>query len=394
MPPLSLPHALLSLALGYLCGSVPFGLLLTRVAGTADLRSIGSGNIGATNVLRTGRKDLAAATLVLDALKGTFAVSIAFSLFGEGAALAAAVGAFLGHLFPVWIQFRGGKGVATFLGCLIGAAWPAALVFAIVWLAVAAITRYSSAAALGGERARAARPLFLARPSRRGAGLCGPCRGSFGSSIAPISTGSCMGPRRGSGRGAEKCRARRKTIRLTDGQRFDWLRLIRSENVGPRTFRALVDRCGGAAAAPQGAARSRAARRRSAPDPDRHGRGDRARIGRGASDRRALHRARRARLSAGSAPDRFGAAHPRLARRARTFRAGGGRDRRLAQCFGGGPDLRRSPGARPRPGRLRDRLGPRARHRPARACRFDRDRQRSPCSPAATPSPIRPRPRR
>src|SRR5580704_9279940 len=113
-------YALVSLALGYLLGSIPFGLLLTRLAGTADLRAIGSGNIGATNVLRTGRKDLAAATLILDALKGTAAVAVSYYLFGEGAALAAAVGAFLGHLFPVWIHFRGGKGVATFLGCLIG----------------------------------------------------------------------------------------------------------------------------------------------------------------------------------------------------------------------------------------------------------------------------------
>ena len=137
-----------ALVFGYLCGAIPFGLLLTRWAGTQDLRSIGSGNIGATNVLRTGRRDLAAATLVLDALKGTFAVLVASFIFGPVAGLAAAMGAFLGHLFPVWIGFKGGKGVATFLGCLIGVAWPAALVFAAAWLAVAFITRYSSAAAL------------------------------------------------------------------------------------------------------------------------------------------------------------------------------------------------------------------------------------------------------
>lgn len=136
------------LGIGYLCGSVPFGLLLTRLAGTEDLRSIGSGNIGATNVLRTGRRDLAAATLVLDALKGTVAVLVAYSYLGARPALAAAIGAFLGHLYPVWIGFRGGKGVATFLGCLIGVAWQAALAFALIWLAVAALTRYSSAAAL------------------------------------------------------------------------------------------------------------------------------------------------------------------------------------------------------------------------------------------------------
>ncbi len=137
------------LVLGYLFGSIPFGLLLTRMAGTADLRSIGSGNIGATNVLRTGRKDLAAATLVLDAAKAGVAYLVAALIFRESAAgLAAAAGAFLGHLYPVWLRFKGGKGVATFLGGLIAASWPAALAFAAVWLAVAAVTRYSSAAAL------------------------------------------------------------------------------------------------------------------------------------------------------------------------------------------------------------------------------------------------------
>jgi glycerol-3-phosphate acyltransferase PlsY len=137
-----------ALVFGYFCGSIPFGLLLTRWAGTADLRSIGSGNIGATNVLRTGRRDLAAATLVLDALKGTFAVVVSAYALGPKAALAAAVGAFLGHLFPLWLRFKGGKGVATFLGCLIGVAWPGALVFAATWLIVAFVTRFSSLAAL------------------------------------------------------------------------------------------------------------------------------------------------------------------------------------------------------------------------------------------------------
>jgi glycerol-3-phosphate acyltransferase PlsY len=140
--------AALGLALGYLIGSIPFGVVLTRLFGAGDLRSIGSGNIGATNVLRTGRKGLAAATLALDALKATFAVLVAAWLFGPGAGLAAAAGAVLGHLYPVWLKFRGGKGVATFLGGLIGAAWPAAIAFAVVWLAVAWLTRYSSAAAL------------------------------------------------------------------------------------------------------------------------------------------------------------------------------------------------------------------------------------------------------
>jgi len=141
--------AALALVLGYLLGSIPFGLLLTRVAGTADLRTVGSGNIGATNVLRTGRKDLAAATLVLDALKATLAYVLAAAIFhDEIAALAGAAGALLGHLYPIWLRFRGGKGVSTFLGGLIGASWPAALGFALVWLGVAALTRYSSAAAL------------------------------------------------------------------------------------------------------------------------------------------------------------------------------------------------------------------------------------------------------
>ena len=140
--------AALALVLGYLLGSIPFGLILTRLAGAGDLRAIGSGNIGATNVLRTGRKGLAAATLVLDALKATAAVLIAHVLFGPGSILAAAVGAVFGHLYPVWLKFRGGKGVATYLGALIGVAWPAAIVFAIVWLVVAALSRYSSAAAL------------------------------------------------------------------------------------------------------------------------------------------------------------------------------------------------------------------------------------------------------
>ncbi|RBP14099.1 acyl-phosphate glycerol-3-phosphate acyltransferase [Roseiarcus fermentans] len=140
--------AALALALGYLLGSIPFGLVLTRLAGAGDLRAIGSGNIGATNVLRTGRKDLAAATLVLDALKATAAVLLGAWAFGPAAALPAAAGAIIGHLYPVWLRFRGGKGVATFLGGLIGVAWPAAIAFAVTWLAVAAATRYSSAAAL------------------------------------------------------------------------------------------------------------------------------------------------------------------------------------------------------------------------------------------------------
>ncbi len=132
---------------GYLLGSIPFGLLITRAAGLGDVRSIGSGNIGATNVLRTGKKGLAAATLLLDALKGTVAVLVA-NRWGLDAGIAAGFVAFLGHLFPVWLGFKGGKGVATYLGVLAAFAWQAALVFAAVWLAVAFIARYSSLAAL------------------------------------------------------------------------------------------------------------------------------------------------------------------------------------------------------------------------------------------------------
>jgi glycerol-3-phosphate acyltransferase PlsY len=137
-----------ALILGYLLGSIPFGLILTRVAGTQDLRSIGSGSIGTTNVLRTGRKDLAAATLIGDLLKGTIAVLISGYFGGPDAAMLAALGAFLGHLFPVWLKFRGGKGVAVYIGVLLGLLWPAALVFCLIWLAVAVLTRYSSLSAL------------------------------------------------------------------------------------------------------------------------------------------------------------------------------------------------------------------------------------------------------
>lgn len=145
---LALPYYPAAFAFGYLLGSIPFGLILTRLAGTQDIRSIGSGNIGATNVLRTGRKGLAAATLILDALKGTVAVLVAYRFGDQDLALLAALGAFLGHLFPVWLRFRGGKGVATFIGLLIAFAWPAALFFCLAWLGVAALTRYSSLAAL------------------------------------------------------------------------------------------------------------------------------------------------------------------------------------------------------------------------------------------------------
>lgn len=139
---------LLAAILGYLLGSIPFGLVITRLAGTEDIRSIGSGNIGATNVLRTGKKGLAAATLLGDALKGTAAVLLARHFWGEDAALVAAAMAFAGHLWPVWLGFKGGKGVATYLGVLLGLKWPVFIAFALIWLGVAYLFRYSSLAAL------------------------------------------------------------------------------------------------------------------------------------------------------------------------------------------------------------------------------------------------------
>lgn len=140
-------HVVVPLALGYLLGSIPFGLLLTRAAGLGDIRKVGSGNIGATNVLRTGRKGLAAATLLLDALKGFAAVMIC-GVFGPTLAIAAAIGAVIGHMFPVWLSFKGGKGVATTLGVMWGLSWQIGAVTCAAWLLLAALFRYSSLAAL------------------------------------------------------------------------------------------------------------------------------------------------------------------------------------------------------------------------------------------------------
>jgi glycerol-3-phosphate acyltransferase PlsY len=155
--------ALLSLALGYLLGSIPWGLVLTKAAGLGDIRAIGSGNIGATNVLRTGNKALAAATLALDLAKGAAALWIAQALWGEAAGLFAGFGAMLGHAFPAWLGFKGGKGVATGGGVLLAAAWWLGLGAALVWLAVAFATRISSAAALA---ACAAAPVIAALAGR------------------------------------------------------------------------------------------------------------------------------------------------------------------------------------------------------------------------------------
>ncbi len=157
--------ALLTLGLvaigGYLLGSIPFGVILTRAAGAGDVRNIGSGNIGATNVLRTGRKDLAIATLILDAGKGAVALLIARYLFGEAAGAIAGGAAFMGHLFPVWLGFKGGKGVATFFGLILAACWPLGLLAAATWLIVAFALRYSSLAALV---AAALTPLYALLP--------------------------------------------------------------------------------------------------------------------------------------------------------------------------------------------------------------------------------------
>lgn len=146
---------LFALLLGYALGSIPFGLLLTRLTGAGDLRAIGSGNIGATNVLRTGRKGLAAATLLLDLAKGLLAVLLAWRWFPEVAGLAA-IGAMLGHCFPVWLRFKGGKGVATMMGVSLGLAWPVGLAYAVTWIAMLAVTRISS---LAGMTAAVVAPL-------------------------------------------------------------------------------------------------------------------------------------------------------------------------------------------------------------------------------------------
>lgn len=134
--------------LGYLCGSIPFGILMARVFGLGNLREIGSGNIGATNVLRTGNKPAAAATLLLDALKGTLPVVAAMQLANTDMAIAAGFGAFIGHILPIWLKFRGGKGVATYVGILLGFGWQFLVVFGVIWLTLAVTLRYSSVASL------------------------------------------------------------------------------------------------------------------------------------------------------------------------------------------------------------------------------------------------------
>ena len=154
---------IVALLLGYLLGSIPFGLILTRLAGKGDIREVGSGDIGATNVLRTGNRWLAAATLILDALKATAAVLIARALL-PGSETFAAAGALIGHLYPVWLKFHGGKGVATYLGLLIPLLWPAALVYAVVWIAALLLVRISS---VGGILAAISAPIAAAALGQR-----------------------------------------------------------------------------------------------------------------------------------------------------------------------------------------------------------------------------------
>jgi acyl phosphate:glycerol-3-phosphate acyltransferase len=161
----SAPLTLLIVAvLGYLLGSIPFGVIITRVMGLGDLRQIGSGNIGATNVLRTGNKGAAAATLILDGAKGAAAVLIARALYAEDAAQIAGLSAFLGHLFPVWLGFKGGKGVATFLGTLLALAWPVGIAACATWAATALVTRISSLSALVAASVSAVWAVLLGYP--------------------------------------------------------------------------------------------------------------------------------------------------------------------------------------------------------------------------------------
>ena len=165
------PYLLAVLLASYLLGSIPFGLILTRLAGLGDIRRIGSGNIGATNVLRTGNKALAAATLLLDGGKGAAAVLVARHLYGPDAAIMAGAGAFLGHLFPVWLKFHGGKGMATTIGILLALAWPVGLIACAVWLLVALLFRYSSLAALIAVAAAPGAAWFLANHQTAGLAL-------------------------------------------------------------------------------------------------------------------------------------------------------------------------------------------------------------------------------
>ena len=238
------------LALGYLLGSIPFGYLLTRAAGLGDVRNVGSGNIGATNVLRTGHKGLAALTLLLDALKGTAAVLIGHWIGAPGgvailASLLAGLAAFLGHVFPVWLGFRGGKGVATYIGVLLGVDWRAAVGFCAVWLLVAALTRYSSLSALIAALITPIGLFALRRPRRRRCSRPS-CRRSSSTSTAPTSAVSPPERSRGSVPRRDPRPAAAGCIALTDAERIAALRLAplrerRSRHL-PRPAEALRQR--------------------------------------------------------------------------------------------------------------------------------------------------------
>ena len=162
----SWPYIATAFFAAYLLGSIPFGLLLTRIAGLGDIRGIGSGNIGATNVLRTGNKALAAATLLLDGGKGALAVLIGWQVGGPDIAIVGAGGSVFGHLFPVWLKFRGGKGVATGLGVLLAMSWPVGVASCVTWIVTAAISRFSSLAALMALAAAPAYAWYFADPQR------------------------------------------------------------------------------------------------------------------------------------------------------------------------------------------------------------------------------------
>jgi glycerol-3-phosphate acyltransferase PlsY len=164
-PSISMGLAILAIVIGYLSGSIPFGLLLTQWAGLGDVRAIGSGNIGATNVLRTGNKRIAAATLLCDALKGTVPVVLMRYLGNESAGLVAGLAAFVGHLFPVWLRFKGGKGVATMIGILFGLAWPLGIIFLAMWLALAFVFRMSSVSALASALLSPVAAWLIGKPS-------------------------------------------------------------------------------------------------------------------------------------------------------------------------------------------------------------------------------------
>ena len=227
---------LFALALGYLLGSIPFGLVLTRLAGKGDVRDIGSGNIGATNVLRTGSKPLAALTLLLDCLKATAAILIAQRLFGPEAGPAAAAGALVGHLYPVWLRFRGGKGVATLLGILIALLWPAAVVYAVVWILLLLTIRISSVA---GMAAAISAPITAAVSSF--AALPNAARFRVAGAVeAPREHPPPAGGEPSHALGEQELDRRPGRPRC---------RLVRSPGIGPVTFRQLIARFGTPAAA-------------------------------------------------------------------------------------------------------------------------------------------------